>query len=144
MTDDLLVSTLNVGSRLFEGFGDSELVVIKTHFISKRFRHEGRMLGAWEAVSLIPESTVLGTPAIYWAQRGWSEHSSCFSSGELGCAISTYIEASISAQSNEGVDMGKRGLEILQFMAAALDEKGRSVEKELEGILTASKNRSLV
>lgn len=136
MTDDLITSVVNHHASSFEGLDDLDMLAIRTLFVLKRYRRQGCVMTAWESVSSIPTSTKLGTPPLRWFQRGWGDSwSHQLPSGENGCRTWATVRASISVQGGSSIDNGEQGLKVVQVMAAALDESGRRVEKELENLI---------
>lgn len=120
---------------------------IKTHFVIKRRLHQGQMVTAWESISFVPESKVLGTPALSWIQRGWNV--TCpylLPNGSEGCRSWATIKAFINVQGDPTADLGERGLKLVRVMAAGLDETGKRAEQTFENMLmfeAANKRRRL-
>lgn len=145
VTGDMVVSTISLSANTFGGLGIPDMLSFKTIFVLKRSRQNDRVVTAWESLSLIPESTELGTAPLRWVQRGWGD-SWChqLANGDDGCRTWATVWASITAQSDAANVLGEQELKLVQAMAVTLEESGRRMDREFERLLSiaAARERS--
>lgn len=109
---------------------------IKTHFVVKRRWHHGRMVSAFEAVSFVPVSRTLGTPALRWTVRGqnftWPHQ---LPNGAEGAASWARFRASVTVDGDTNAELGEQGLKMVRVIAAAIEETGKRAEQTFENML---------
>lgn len=135
-SEDTLASQLKIDpSSLSLPLGQNQPRV-KTYLVLKRHQQHNGVLLVWESLSCLPEMKQLGTPALNWVQRGWSElapHK--LRSGASGCRIRSYTRAFLGDVDGPAARIDQRTLRLMLMLVDAYATSREHVQRSLESLL---------